>query len=81
MSKGIEIEVKCLDHKDVEEKRVARKKQAKIDGEFLRCEGNTILLTGGDCITFVIDDEHLPPEAFDPEYQKKARDAAISMLE
>ncbi|MFA5423154.1 MAG: hypothetical protein WC374_04795 [Phycisphaerae bacterium] len=64
MSKGIEIEVKCLDEKDREEKRVARKKQAKIDGEFLRCEGNTILLTGGDRITFVIDDEHLPPEAF-----------------
>jgi hypothetical protein len=81
MSKGTEKVEKCNDQIDLEERRNKAKKAAKEAGTFMRCEGDSVLLKNGDKITFVIDDEHLPPEAFDEKYQRMARDAAISMLE
>lgn len=104
MSRGKEYFIQCDDQKDLEEKRVATKKETKENGTFLHCEENTILLKNGDTIKFIIDDpmplsqvfdtsktrlatieemvedmeEPLPPEAFDEEYQRNARDAAIA---
>lgn len=80
MSRGKEYFIQCDDQKDLEEKRVATKKETKANGTFLHCEENTILLKNGDTIKFFVDDieEPLPPEAFDEEYQRNARDAAIA---
>jgi hypothetical protein len=75
----------CANSKEQTDKRNKYKKLAKEQGTFSRVVENTVVLTDGSRVSFVLgdeatefDDEHLPPEAFDEDYQKAARDAAIA---
>lgn len=70
----------CANSKEQTEKRNTYKKYAKANGTFMRVERDTVVLKGGNSVTFVvneapeIDDEHLPKEAFDETARKAARD-------
>jgi hypothetical protein len=46
----------CADAKEQTEKRNAYKRFAKGNGTFVRVERNTVVLTGGDSVSFVIED-------------------------
>jgi hypothetical protein len=46
----------CADAKEQTEKRNAYKKFAKGNGTFVKVDRNTVVLKGGDSVSFVIED-------------------------
>jgi hypothetical protein len=78
-----EYKFACKDQKELDRRRNDLKASAKVEGCFLKCEGNTIYCKNGSKYTFFIEgdvpadvDETLPKEAFEGTeiYRKAARD-------